>query len=192
MNIKQKKMLCIFLLLLLTMTSVTFAFMFKKVWSDDSFIPAVVTCEVYEKLDDTSIGGNTSMIHKGDIKKDIRVKNTGNYPAYIRVMLISYWVNDDGNVVGESSQIPSLSLKENWFKGDDDIYYYQNIVDANAFTGFLSDEIQLEKKMDKEGNVLYQRVDILAEAIQAKPVDATIESWNVKMNEAYQLIPNHE
>ena len=70
----------------LAAVGVTMAFMFRKAGAENQFAPAEVMCGVQEQLnDDTYTFGS----HVGDVKSNIRVKNTGTYPAYVRVRLVS-------------------------------------------------------------------------------------------------------
>ena len=76
---------------------VTMAFMFRKADAENRFEPAVVTCTVHEQLNDDTFTAGT---HTGDVKSNIRVENTGTYPAYVRVRLVGRWVNGAGETVG--------------------------------------------------------------------------------------------
>ena len=69
---------------------VTLAFMFRKADAENRFEPATVTCTVHEQLNDDTFTAGT---HTGDVKSNIRVENTGTYPAYVRVRLVGRWVN---------------------------------------------------------------------------------------------------
>lgn len=87
---------------------VTMAFMFRKADAENRFEPAVVTCTVHEQLNDDTFTAGT---HTGDVKSNIRVENTGTYPAYVRVRLVGRWVNGAGETVGGvPSRLPAVKL----------------------------------------------------------------------------------
>lgn len=60
----------------LAAVGVTMAFMFRKAGAENQFAPAEVMCRVQEQLNDDTY---TSGSHVGDVKSNIRVKNTGTY-----------------------------------------------------------------------------------------------------------------
>ena len=95
----RKKRVLLFILLpaLLISIGITLAFMFKSSETiENTFFPAKVECKVEEKFNGTQ-------------KSSIAIKNTGNTDAYLRLRLVSYWVNGDGNIVGKESEMPEFS-----------------------------------------------------------------------------------
>lgn len=107
------------------------------------------------------------------------MQNTGNIDAYLRVRLVSYWVDSAENIVAKPSSMPEITLEEGWIKGSDNTYYYPTAVVPNGFTDeLLSKPILLEK--DENGYL--QVVEVFAEAIQSKPANAVQTSWNVSMD----------
>lgn len=164
--LKNKFVLFVSFLLVLTCIGGVYAYMFKQTdIVDNQFIPAVVKCEVNEDYD-------------GHVKSSITVKNTGNIDAYLRLRLVSYWIDSNGNIVPKASEMPTFSVNSGWIKGSDDTYYYNSIVSPNNSTGNLSSSIQL--KESSEG--YKQVVEVFAEAIQAKPKDAVTQAWPVNVN----------
>lgn len=101
---------------------VTLAFMFKKANVKNTFVPAEVSCTAYEKLDGEDI---TEATAKGGEKSDIRVENTGKVNEYLRVRLVSYFADAEGNVTGaEPSVYPDITLNDGWIAGSNHTYYY--------------------------------------------------------------------
>ena len=101
---KKKTVIALFAVFLtIAVVGITVAFMFRKTSANNLFLPAEVSCTIHEKLDGAEY---TSGTRHGFEKHDIRVENTGNYPAYIRVRLVSYWVNADNEPVGLPSSSP--------------------------------------------------------------------------------------
>lgn len=136
----------------------------------NTFQPSQVTCEVEEDFNkDTGV------------KKDIKVQNTGDIDAFIRVKLVTYRTNDKGQHIGGTATLPSFTLGENWVEYDD-YYYYTKPVAPNAYTEVLTDAaITLASYDDADGG--HQAIDVMAEAIQSVPEKAVGEAWGVKITE---------
>ena len=144
------------------------AYMFRQTEEkNNEFTPAKVTCKVDEAFD-------------GETKSRIQVQNTGNIDAYLRVRLVSYWVDADGNIVAKPSVMPQFQMAAGWLKGSNDTYYYQEPVSPNAPTGnLLSSPIALEQDTE---NGYVQVVQVFAEAIQSEPTKAATNSWHVTID----------
>ncbi|MBQ7047353.1 MAG: hypothetical protein IJN86_00225, partial [Clostridia bacterium] len=129
------------------------------------FKPGNVQCEVVE-------------VYNDNVKSSITVKNTGNTEAYMRVCFTTYYENASGAKIGESATIPDFDLGDNWVKGSDGFYYYKVPVAPGASTTDLTGtDIVLQSKEDIDGAPLYQVIEVFAEAIQAMPNDAVLDSW---------------
>lgn len=129
------------------------------------FKPGNVQCEVVE-------------VYNDNVKSSITVKNTGNTEAYMRVCFTTYYENASGAKIGESATIPDFDLGEDWVKGSDGFYYYKVPVAPGASTTDLTGtDIVLQSKEDIDGAPLYQVIEVFAEAIQAMPNDAVLDSW---------------
>lgn len=163
---KNRKRILITLLLLSLVfaASTTFAFMYNKSrQAVNSFTPATVSCEVIETFDGTS-------------KTSIKVKNTSNIDAYIRLNLSTHYVDADNNIVGYPSVIPEFEITSNWLK-DGDTYYYKNPVSPGNVTDELLNSfitLKNERFNDKE---LRQVIEIYAEAVQSDPANVVNEIW---------------
>lgn len=183
MKKRTHTVLLLALILVLAATAgVTLAFMFKKAGADNQFTPAQVTCQVSETLDGQTY---TQGSHTGHAKSDIRVENTGNVPAFLRLRLVSYWVDGDGQVVGLPSQMPELTVDTScWIAGGGDTYYYTAPVAPGERTAPLcSHVIRLAESKDRADNTIYQVLDVFAEAIQAAPEEAVVQSWQVTLTD---------
>lgn len=177
---KNKKLLvALALVLVLTVTMVS-AYMRKQTQTENNtFTPATVSCRVDETFENNQ-------------KTNITVTNTGNYKAYIRVRLVTYWQKDDGSVVyKKSGNIPAFDYDEsNWLVDqNENTYYYVLPVDPGATVTLLPSGKYMT--LTKDGNNYHQVVDVFAEAILAETVDtntgpiADVESaWNVTVNTA--------
>ena len=158
----------------------TLAFMFKKAEKTNRFIPAEVACAVCEKTDGSEVTGIAAV---GSEKSDIRVENTGNVKEFIRLRLVSYYVDSNGDIVGTvSSQYPALTLKNGWITGANHTYYYTHSVEPGAATGILCEPFTLGQKPLANGKTVYQVIELIAEAVQAEPSDAAQKVWGVTVD----------
>lgn len=160
-TIKTVILLLVFLLILFCGT--TFALMLRQTdFLNNQLEAAEVTCAVVETFQDNT-------------KNSIAVSNTGTIDAYLRVRLVSYWVDSNGNIVSKPSQTPTVSPASGWVTGSDNTYYYSDPIAPGAATAnLLSAAITL---IAEDG---YQQVvEVFADAIQSKPVHAVTDSWGV-------------
>lgn len=136
----------------------------------NTFTPASVNCTVHESFDGTD-------------KSDIRVENTGNTTAYVRVRLLTYRVNATGDRIGGTAEIPTdLKLGTDWFKYND-CYYYRLPVEPGAVTPtalFTSAITLKEVYNDADGGK--QVIEVLAEAVQSAPAQAVNDAWGLTVN----------
>lgn len=152
-----------------------FAYMYKQTaYKDNQFITAVVSCQVEEVTDATVTE-----------KSSIKIRNTGNIDAYLRLCLVSYWVTmneETGNweIAAKPSEMPEVSLAEGWIRGSNNIYYYKNPVAPEA----LTEELLASRMVLAEEDGYLQVVEVFAEAIQSKPANAVVDSWHVELDES--------
>lgn len=155
----------------------TLAFMFKKAEKTNRFIPAEVACAVREKTDGSEVTGIAAV---GSEKSDIRVENTGNVKEFIRLRLVSYYVDSNGDIAGTAaSQYPNLTLKNGWIAGANRTYYYPYPVEPGSLTGILCEPFTLGQMQLADGKTVYQVIEVIAEAVQAEPISAVQEAWGV-------------
>lgn len=171
-----------------TAVGVTLGFMFKRTNTvKNTFTPAQVSCTVHEKLDGSDISDGSAAI--GKEKSDIRVRNTGNVKEYLRVRLVTYFVDENGNITGSApSVIPEITLNSGWIEGKNNTYYYTEPVDPGEYTGteMCKPFTLIEKEVLRGTTVttVYQVVEVFAEAIQAEPDTAAKEAWNVTIDKS--------
>ena len=151
---------------------------------DGEFEMQDLTCEVVEVFDpDTGI------------KSSIKGKNGGNGDCYLRLNLVSYWQDGDGNVVmpsvvGKPSKLPTIEYDiGHWLKDpDNDIYYYKSPVAAGDETeDLLVRPITLVTETWDNGQTVYQVVEVFIETIQADPADAVEDCWGMNVGANKQL-----
>ena len=141
----------------------------------NSFTPGVVTIEVDEKFDSTT-------------KSDVRIKNTGNVPAYIRVALVPAWVDDEGNIAAKPASLEQLhndcniawgedgnGYEADWFIGSDGFYYCKTVINPGKSTPILIKSCTVkgeEHEYDFE-------LQVIASAVQSLPTSTVGEVWPV-------------
>lgn len=140
----------------------------------NTFTPGNVACKVIEKFNGTT-------------KSDVKIENTGNTDAYIRAAIVVTWQNaSSGNVLGKAPVLGSdytlqLATDTGWdITTSDGYYYYATAVSANNSTGILINECKVLKSAPAEGYTLC--VEVLADAIQATPINAVKDAWGVTVD----------
>lgn len=165
LNTRQMILVAVLLALILACGAV-FAYMFMRTDAKSTqFVPAKVACEVTEEFDGTN-------------KSKLVVKNTGSIDAYLRIRLVTYWVDGEGNIAAKSSEMPSFTLNTDWLSGSDNTYYYKSPVAPDSSTSdLLASDITLQ-----EEDGYKQVIEVFAEAIQSKPAAAAVNSWGVTID----------
>lgn len=137
----------------------------------NTFLPARVDSKVVESFD-------------GNAKSEIKIQNTSNVEAYLRMKVITYWQDSKGNVVARAPKALTIDYDtQNWLLKDG-IYYYKHPVAPGETTAhnLLKTNIQLASDSETVNHVTYtyhQVVEITAEAIQSKPAHAVQSNWGV-------------
>ena len=139
------------------------------------FEPGVVTTEVTETLD-------------GAVKKDVKIKNTGNIEAYLRASIVVNWKDADGKVYGKYKPVEGVNyemdLEETgWIKDSDGFYYWTEPVlsddeDAqNCSTGVLINSCEMIERPADLPAEYFLSVEILGSGIQSRPEAAVMGAW---------------
>lgn len=165
------------LVLLLGIVGASLAYLTMKTPEvKNQFTYGQVSCEVLEDFD-------------GTVKSNVRIKNTGNIPAYIRARVVVTWKNKNGDIYGTKPVLGedySLAINSN-----DNSKWFNMTTDSGGLYFYFPDPVDLDKETDKmlynfkksetanvpEGYDL--SVEILADAIQSEPVSAVKEAWGV-------------
>lgn len=145
---------------------------------ENDFVPGKVACQVLENFG-TESGAS--------VKRDVRVQNTGNTDAYIRVLLVFTWKDKDGNIFSNKPQEDKdYQINKNltdWIKQESDAgtyYYYKKPVAPGEETDVLIELLRQADGVTGPENGKYKlSVDILADAVQADPPEAVADSWGV-------------
>ena len=131
----------------------------------NTFLPTNVTCKVTESFD-----------RSNGVKSNVNVKNTGTINAFIRVKLVTYRTNDQGQHIGGTASLPEFTLGANWVKYGDYYYYTKPVAPDQEPETNLADSMTLTGSYtDADGGK--QAIDVMAEAIQSVPEDAVQAAW---------------
>lgn len=135
----------------------------------NTFTPSHVTCEVTENFN-------------GTVKSNVNVKNTGDTEAYIRVKLVTYRTNDDGQHIGGTAEIPAFTPGTGWVPYGGYYYYTKPVAPNGSPENALISSITLTGSYnDADGG--HQAIDVMAEAIQSQPAKAVGEAWGVTISQ---------
>ena len=136
----------------------------------NKFLPSKVTCEVQEKFDGTT----------GE-KTNVNVKNTGTIDAFIRVKLVTYRTNDQGQHIGGTASLPAFTLGTGWVKYGDYYYYTKPVAPNQKPETNLTNSMTLTGTYnDADGGK--QVIEVMAEAIQSGPAQAVGQAWGVSIS----------
>ena len=146
---KPGALLLTLVLLALALTGATLAYLITHTDPvPNRFTPAHVSCSVTEDFDGTT-------------KKNVNVTNTGDIDAYLRVKLVTYRVNDDGQHIGGTAAIPAFTPGDGWVKYGDYYYYTYPVAPGQQPETPLIDSLTM------------------AEAIRSAPEEAAGQAWGV-------------
>ena len=136
----------------------------------NKFLPTKVTCEVTEKFNGTT----------GE-KTKVNVKNTGTIDAFIRVKLVTYRTNDQGQHIGGTASLPAFTLGTGWVKYGDYYYYTKPVAPNQKPETNLTNSMTLTGTYnDADGGK--QVIEVMAEAIQSGPAQAVGQAWGVSIS----------
>lgn len=172
---KPVKLVISLLVLVCVSVGGTLAYLKSTVSVNNTFTVGNVNTEVDEKFE-------------GSVKKNVTAKNTGDVPAFIRIKLVTYRVNDNGDHIGGTATIPEFTLGNGWFKSGD-CYYYSYPVNPEEYPAndLIGDKgIELVSYSDSDGGK--QVIEVIAEAIQASPADAVKEAWGLECDANGNLV----
>ena len=134
-----------------------------------TFNPSHVTCRVDESFDGTT-----------GVKSKVNVTNTGDIDAYIRVKLVTYRTNSQGQHIGGTATLPQFTLGEGWEEYNGYYYYTKPVAPGGKPETNLTDSMTLTASYpDADGG--RQAIDVMAEAIQSVPAEAVGQAWGVSI-----------
>ena len=139
----------------------------------------------------------------GKVKSDVKAKNTGTAPAYIRAAVDIYWQDGNGARLWEEpkeepkeeadyeiawsvADASGANSASSWVKSSDGFYYWTSPVAPGGETGMLINRVTELKAT--EGRDLV--VDISTQAVQATPDEAVHDAWGCSVKNGV-LVPPH-
>lgn len=113
-------------------------------------------------------GEETPIAPGAVLQKEAKVKNEGKNDALIRVRVDFSGVNE-----GFTDYLEPILDSENWLRGDDGYFYYNDIVGSGAETeNFISSLHILESAGNEIADIEELPIELIAEAVQADNMPA--------------------
>lgn len=167
-SVKRSLIVICGLILISSTISITVAFLTKKNNINNEFILGTVSTSIEETFEN-------------NIKENVSIKNTGNVKSFIRASIIITY-KDTNNVIlleqpeKDTDYSIDISSSSNWLYNElDGFYYYKLPVEPGNNTDILINECKNIKEYDDK----ILNVDIVTQSIQAEPIKAVTESWNI-------------
>lgn len=117
-----------------------------------------------------------------EIGQSNTIVNSGDIPVYVRVALVSNWVNTtDGSTLSTAPNVVYVFADpDQWVQGSDGFYYYKKPLAATASIRTLESATITNDTTIPDGCKL--QVQVLSSAIQSTPAEAVAEAWGVTVN----------
>lgn len=122
----------------------------------------------------------------GKTKTTVTVNNTGNVTSYVRVMLVGYWCNAEGQIVrpwdGDGFELNEAAnttdgdgiANGKWVKQGEYYYFTAPLKAGEETTNLLKNPITVEME-----NGEYLVLNVIHQSIQAEPTTAVQSAWGV-------------
>lgn len=130
----------------------------------------------------------------GTAKSDVKAKNNGTVPIYVRAQVNIYWQDANGNQLWEEPvkdtdyTIDWGDISDaGWIMGSDGFYYWTQPLAAGATTGNLIDKLEWITAQTSNGRTLV--CDVSIQGIQADPANAVNEAWGASVGQDGTLTP---
>lgn len=136
----------------------------------------------------------------GKVKSDVKAKNTGTAPAYIRAAVDIYWqdatsgarlwdepqADTDYEIAWSVAGASATNSPSAWVKASDGFYYWTSPVAPGTETGVLIESVTESSRVEGRNLV----VDVSTQAVQSAPDGAVREAWSCTIQDGV-LIPPH-
>lgn len=134
----------------------------------NTFEPGKTKIEIDEKFEN-------------NVKSDVKVRNSGNVPVYVRANLVFTWKDSAGNIIEkpDDAQISVTYGRTDWVEGSDGFWYYTKPVAVKGSTTNIINKATIEFP---EGKGYKMDLEVMAQSIQAEPKDAVEDAWGVTVN----------
>ena len=114
------------------------------------------------------------------VSKIVKIQNSGEADAWIRVKMESSIVGADGKdlplLIGDNDKEPVMEYEvlEGWTLGNDGYYYYEKPVKPEKTTDLLIDSVEFNPAMGNEYQGCTANIIIAAEAVQTANNGSTV------------------
>lgn len=165
---KKKKLLSVLLIVLLLTATVggTVAYIVTSTSEKENvFIPGNVDTDITEEF-------------TGSQKKSIAVRNNGNVPVYVRVMIVANWCDENGAIVAPWEGEIKLNSAA-WVEGNDNYYYCKIPVAAGTSTANLLADTYLYSSSEVPVAGAHLEMTVIHQSIQAEPASVIQTEWGV-------------
>jgi len=173
-------------LLLAVAVCVSLAYIFTETDPvENKFNPSKVSCAVVEEGVAPVTG---AIVGNVETKENVKIQNTGDTDAYIRVAVVVNWMSEDGTRVWATKPVKdtdytiSYNLDDGWIYGGDGYYYYTQPVAKSALTDILIEsatQLAANGPVGTDNTQYYLSIEIVASAIQFNGMGANsaLEAW---------------
>lgn len=174
MNIKTKKIIGIVAVIFIVINLFVFgtiSYLNKINKKQNEFILGTIEPQILQDYDE-----------ENNIKENIKIKNIGNSPIYVRATIVYYFVNSNNQIIKDLPTLDAdysiiFSSSDNWIKSKDGYYYYKLVLNPDEKTDNLIDKyIDINNDINKK-----VMIDVVVQAIQTYPSSAVEDAWGVNV-----------
>ncbi|RDU25164.1 hypothetical protein [Anaerosacchariphilus polymeriproducens] len=141
---------------------------------------------IEQKKSSKPLEDKDNVLEYGEIKKDktvekkVSIKNidSDSYPTvdtYVRVQFVAALRDKNGNGVGTPIQVKYNTASSKWVEKDG-YYYYTEAVKPDELSELLLESVTAISEVPAKTSL---EIRVLADGIQAEPIDAAIEAWGI-------------
>lgn len=153
----------------------TLAYFTDTAQADNVFTVGNVDIELTEPNWDAEGSKDAPDAYPGEaLKKDPTITNKGANPCFVRISVEGWDVLGEDNMITYRTDYVDNKLGDNWVLGEDGYFYYKGVLDKDATTDALFDQIVIPTSVTNGFDGNYDLV-VKAEAVQAQGARA---SWS--------------
>lgn len=175
----KKKMVTICLVVALVLTAVaggTLAYFTDTADAINTFTVGNVDITLTEPNWEGTGSNDAPEVYPGEpLAKDPTVTNAGANPCFVRIKVEGLDCLGNAGMITYRTDYVTDKLGDNWVKGTDGYFYYSKVLEADATTDALFDQIVIPTGLTNGDAETEFDVDVTAEAVQAQGAKA---SWS--------------
>ena len=194
---KKTKFVIVLFLFLFLFIGITYAYAANQ---QNTATNVVTVGKVSIELINEDVVGNATVSAGHPVSKIVKVRNKGNYAAYIRLKIKKEWTGSSAGIDYSTLSADAIEpdCKSDWVEGNGEesgytYYYYQNILPAGSTVDFMDSYQISEEKVtallkDYHGDTfsINGKMTVQAEAVQAdyfdeqltRNTEGKIVDWN--------------